>query len=78
MSIQQMTTYLIQQNHDIARDILEALEAARIMRESVSVVRIVGKSIVEVKDEEAFIRAAKQFSDVTQVWNKVSFEESPS
>lgn len=67
--LEKMIAYLHARDADIAKDIIETLIAARVMRESFSVVRIVGKSIVEIRNEEQFISAAKDFSDLTDVWS---------
>jgi hypothetical protein len=53
------------QDISLTQDIIEALTAAKVMRESVSLVRVVGKTIVEVREEAAFVSAASDFSYLT-------------
>lgn len=74
--IDKMIDYLRTMEIQIADDIIETLEAARTMVESVGIVRIVGKTIVEVRNEEAFISAAKDFSDLTGVYGLPKAEDT--
>lgn len=49
----------------LTQEIIEALTAAKVMRESISLVRVPGKTIVEVRDEAALVSAASDFSYLT-------------
>lgn len=53
------------QDISLNQEIIEALTAAKVMRESISLVRIVGKTTVEVREEAAFVSAASDFSYLT-------------
>ena len=72
--LDKMLAWLRTHDTKISEDIIETLISAKVMRESVSTVRIVGKTVVEVRDEPAFISAAQDFSDLTDVWNAVPVE----